>query len=175
MKSNVKELFQPMFITLLTLIVLEIVSTTFLPALGLIQYRFSANVLIILFLGFKLESPYIAICIFFVQYVHNFFSIEGWEVGTVAGILIGIIISYVKDVIHLTNFVTTIFVVELFQIVWFIITSFILYLKIDNSVYFYEKFWRFLPESIILALFAPLFFVILDQIWKPRQSSLLNR
>jgi hypothetical protein len=36
----------------------------------------------------------------------------------------------------------------------------------DDWAYVIEKFWRFIPESIILSLMSPLVFGILDFIWR---------
>ena len=94
MTPQLKNLLVPLFITLLILIVLEILSTTFLPFFGLIKYRIPFNILIVLYLCFKLDSPHVAIFILITQYVHSFFSVEGWEMGTIAGVIISISISH---------------------------------------------------------------------------------
>lgn len=94
--------------------------------------------------------------------------------GTVAGVLICIIISYLKDLLHLTSNLTTIFVTELFQLLWFFIVSFLIYLRSDDISYIVGKFWRFLPEGIIVSLLAPFFFSIFDVIWKPGHENSLG-
>lgn len=171
MKGNFAHLLRPLGITLLILIVLEILSTAFLPMMGLIKYRIPFNILIILYMGFKLETPYTSIMILILQYTNSFFSIEGWEMGTVAGVMICIIISYLKDLLHLTSSVITIVVTQVFQTLWFLIVSSLIYLKTDQFSYIAEKFWRFLPESIVISLLAPLLFSILDAIWKTEGKS----
>jgi uncharacterized membrane protein YvlD (DUF360 family) len=148
------------------LIVLEIFSTALVPMLGLTKYRIPFNILIILYLGFKLETPYTSLLIFVLQYTHSFFSIEGWEMGTIAGVIICIVIGYLKDLLHLSSSIITIFITQVFQFLWFVIVSVLLYLKEDNFSYIVEKFWRFLPESIAISLLAPFFFGILDVIWR---------
>ena len=166
MKGDWIKLLRPLGITLLILIVLEIFSTALIPMLGLTKYRIPFNVLIILYLGFKMETPYTSILILVLQYTHSFFTIEGWEMGTIAGVMICIVISYLKDLLHLSSSIITIFITQLFQFLWFAIVSTLLYLKEDNFSYIIEKFWRFLPESIIISLLAPFFFGILDVIWR---------
>jgi len=165
-KGNFAHLIKPLGITLLILIVLEILSTAFLPMIGLTKYRIPFNILIVLYLGFKLETPFVSIMILIIQYTNSFFSIEGWEVGTVAGVMICIVISYLKDLLHLTSSLITIVVTQIFQVFWFLIVSSLVYLKTDNFSYIVQKFWRFLPESIAISLLAPLLFSILDAIWK---------
>ncbi len=171
MKGNFAHLIRPLGITLLILIVLEILSTAFLPMVGLTKYRIPFNVLIILYMGFKLETPFTSIMILILQYTHSFFSIEGWEMGTVAGVMICIIISYLKDLLHLTSSVITIVVTQMFQTLWFLIVSSLIYLKTDDFSYIAQKFWRFLPESIVISLMAPFLFSILDVIWKTEGES----
>ena len=174
MRRQLKDLIVPLFITLLILVILEIISTSLLPAFGASKYIIPFNILIVLYLGFKLETPYLAILILVVQYFHSFFSIEGWEIGTIAGIFICIVISYLRDVIHFSSAVITMTVTQIFQIVWFIIVSFLFYLKTNNFGFLVEKTWRFIPESIAISLMAPFFFSIFDRIWGTSGEGMLG-
>lgn len=174
MKGDWLKLIRPLGITLLILVVLEIFSTALVPMLGLMKYRIPFNVLIILYLGFKMETPYTSLLILILQYTHSFFSIEGWEMGTIAGVIICIVISYLKDLLHLSSSVITIFVTQVFQSLWFVIVSILLYLKEEDFSYIVEKFWRFLPESIVISLLAPFFFGILDVIWRAETDRALG-
>jgi uncharacterized membrane protein YvlD (DUF360 family) len=155
-----------MAITLLILIVLEVFSTAVLPVFGLTKFRIPFNILIILFFGFKLQSAHTAVLILVTQYVHSFFSVEGWEMGTIAGVVVCLVISYLKDLIHLTSSAVTILVTQLFQILWFAIVAAFIYFKLGSYVYVLEKFWRFLPESLAVSFLAPFFFSLLDRIWR---------
>lgn len=166
MKGDWIKYLKPLGITLLILIVLEILSTALLPMLGLTKYRIPFNVLLVLYLGFKIESPYTALMILTLQYTHSFFTIEGWEMGTIAGVLICITISYLKDLLHLSSSVITVLITQLFQFLWFFIVSALLYIREENFSYIIEKFWRFIPESIVISLLAPFFFSVLDVIWR---------
>lgn len=175
MRRQFKDLIVPLFITLLILVILEIISTSLLPAFGATKYIIPFNILIVLYLGFKLETPYLAILILVVQYFHSFFSIEGWELGTIAGIFICIVISYLRDVLHFSSAVITMTVTQLFQVVWFILVSFLFYLKTNNFGFLVEKMWRFIPESIAISIMAPFFFSILDRIWGTSAESMLGK
>ena len=150
---------------------LEVLSSTLLPLVGLNQYRIPFNILVILFMGFKLNTPYIGLLIFSVQYLHGFFSVEGWELGTIAGVLIAVLLSYLKELIHFTSATITIFVTQVFQILWFLIISSLIYLKTEDLNYIAEKFWRFFPESVIISLMAPFFFAVFDNIWRVGELS----
>jgi len=165
---------RPLGITILILVVLEIISTALIPMMGLTKYRIPFNVLIVLYMGLKLETPYTSLIILALQYTHSFFSIEGWEMGTIAGVLICVIISYLKDLLHLSSSVITIFIVQMFQFVWFFIVSALLYLKEESFSFILEKFWRFLPESILLSILAPFFFGVLDAIWRSEENRSLG-
>jgi uncharacterized membrane protein YvlD (DUF360 family) len=164
-KVQLKDLAVPLLLTLALLFVLEIFATTVLPIIGLHRYVIPFNILIVLYMGFKLQTPYLAILIFIVQYFHHFFTVEGWEMGTVAGVVICLLISYLRDVIHFSSAAMTVFVTQVFQCVWFFIVSLLLYSKLGDMSFILDKFWRFIPESIIISLMAPFFFSILDKFW----------
>lgn len=174
MKIQAKDILISLLITLFTLAILEVFSTAFLPVIGIENYRLSFHILVILYLGFKLETPTLAVLVFVIQYFHSFFSIEGWAMGTFAGVLICMLIGYLKDLIHFSTTGMTILVNQIFQTAWFIIVSGLIYLKTGNSAYILEKLWKFLPESIALSLLSPLLFMLLDRIWKLDHESLLK-
>ncbi|MCP4914299.1 MAG: hypothetical protein GY909_14395 [Oligoflexia bacterium] len=174
MRSDIKGNISSFIITLLILFVLEIFSTALFPLFGLSSIKIPFNILIVLFLGFKINSPYLAFMILFTQYFHSFFSVEGWEMGTVAGILICLLISYLKDLLHFSSAIFTIIVTQIFQVVWFLIISGLYYLKFDGFEYIIEKFWRFIPESIIISILSPFFFSLLDKIWNVGEGGMLG-
>ena len=174
MRVGTVEILPRLFITVLILIVLEVLTSAFLPLFGLTRYMLPFNVLIVLFLGFKLENPYMALLILVVQYFHSLFTIEGWEMGTIAGVLICVVISYLRDVLHFTSSLITIVVTQIFQVLWFIIVSSLLYLKMDDTSYIIDKLWRFLPESIIISLLAPFFFSVFDKVWGVGNEGLMG-
>lgn len=166
MKLRLKSMLPSLLITLLVLIVLEIVSTTLLPLMGLIKYRLPFNVLIVLFLGFKLETPWLAILVFITQYCHSFFSNEGWAIGTFTGTLVCISVSYVRDMIHFNTSLATVVITQLFQCMWVLLVSAMIYIQTGNTAYIVEKLWRFLPEGLAISLLSPFFFSVLDKVWK---------
>lgn len=174
MRLEAKNLFLPLLISGFILILLEIMATTFLPVLGLANYGLSFHILLVLYLGFKLQSPYLAFMILYFQFLHSFFTIEGWEVGTIAGILTCVLISYLRDLVHLSSHVMTILVTFLFQIFWFLLASSIIFLKSGNYSLLVERFWRFLPEGFVLALISPFLFMFLDKIWKASSLGVLG-
>lgn len=174
MKSKLKDIILPLGVTILILVVLDIISTAFLPVMGMTRYMIPFNVLIVLYMGFKLETKFLAILILVIQYFHSFFSVEGWEVGTIAGVLICIVISYLRDLIHFNSAAMTITVTQIFQTIWFVIVSSLIYMQGGEMSYIWNKFWRFLPESIVISLLAPFFFSILDRIWRYDARGLLG-
>lgn len=174
MKTDFRSVILPLILTLFLLCVLEIFSTAFLPVIGLRKYIIPFNILIILYLGFKLESPYIALLILVIEYFHSFFSIEGWEFGTIAGVLICVVTSYLRDILHFSSAGMTMLVTQIFQGLWFVIVSGLMYLRFDNTEYIVSKFWRFVPESLLISLLAPFFFAILDRIWNTSEGGMLG-
>ena len=148
------------------LVILEIFSTAIFPALGLDDFKPSFNVLIILYLAFKLEVPFLPFLILSFQYIHSAFSIEGWASGTIAGIIIAMSVRYVKDMLNFSSAISTIIVVQIFQIAWFLIMAIILTLKIGDFSHFLSVFVKYIPESIFLSIISHHFFILLDRFWQ---------
>ncbi len=170
MRLRFKNIIPSLFLTLILLLILEIISSTLLPVFGFINYRIPFNVLILLYIGFKLETPWIALLVLAVQYLHSFFSNEGWALGTFTGTTICVIVSYVRELIHFNTVFATILITQIFQTVWFLIVSGMIYIQVSNSNLLIEKFWRFLPESLFISFISPAFYILLDRIWKSDQS-----
>lgn len=174
MRTNLKDIIFPLIKTLILLFFLELMTTSVFPNIGLINYRIPFNILIVLFLGLRLETPYLAIIILFVQYFHGFFSIEGWEMGTVTGIVICVVVSYVREMIHFSSWGMTILITQVFQLLWFFVQSILIYIQLGSLDYIFEKGWRFLPQSVIIALLSPIFFYILNRIWNIDDRGMLG-
>ena len=174
MKLKVSSLFTSLFLTIILLIILEIISTSLLPSLGLKSFHLPINVLIILFLGFKLQTPYLPLLIISVQLFHGAFTIEGWALGTFVGIILSIVIAYFSELIHLSSRLATMVVTFIFSLLWTLTELFILSLKSYSGTQLWERFLDSLPESIVVALIAPVFFSLLDKVWKVRDSSSLS-
>ena len=174
MKTQLNQMFVPLIKTVLLLILLELVTTAIFPMIGLQNYRVPFNILFVLFLGLRLETPYLAVLIFVVQYFHSFFSVEGWEMGTIAGIVICIVVSYVRGMIHFSSWSMTMMITFVFQILWFLVVSLLVYIQIGSFEYVFDKAWRFLPQSIIIALISPLFFYLLNRMWRVEDRGLLG-
>lgn len=164
-RVNLKEAILGTLKTCLILIALEIFSTAALPALGLVNFRPEFNVLIVLFLAFKLETPLLAWVILTVQYAHSLFSIEGWAIGTVTGVVIAVSVRYLKDMLDFSTSISTIIVVQVFQLGWFMMTSFLLSIKVGDFSNFFILLWQHIPESLVLSLLSPIFFKFFDRVW----------
>lgn len=174
MKTDLKDIIFPLIKTLIVLFFLEIMTTAVFPMIGLLNYRVPFNILVVLYLGLRLETPYLAILVLIVQYFHSFFSVEGWEMGTVTGIVICIVVSYVREMIHFSSWGMTILITQVFQLLWFSVQSILIYIQIGNLDYIFDKGWRFLPQSVIIALLSPLFFYVLNKIWNVDDRGMLG-
>lgn len=174
MNAQLRHLVIRMFVTLLILLVLETLASSLFPMLGMSRYRVPFNVLIVLYLTFKLRTPWIAVMVFLVQWFHSFFSVEGWEMGTIAGVLVAIVVSYLKDLLHFSSSITTIVLTQLFQCLWLAIVMGLLALKGAETVYLMDKFWRFIPESLMISFLSPFFFGVLDKIWSSGERGMLG-
>ena len=174
MRIKIKYLIKSVLLTTLMLVVLEVVSTAFLPLLGVQNYRIPFNILLILYLGLKIETPYRSLIIFFYQYIHSLFTLEGWAVGTLAGMIVCWLMNYPKKLIDLSSNLAIIIVAQLFQACWFVITSGLFYLQNSETAYLLDRVFRFLPESIVISLFSPLCFILLDRIWEMGEKEFMG-
>jgi hypothetical protein len=171
MKMRLSQLLISFAISLGLLTGLEIVTSTILPALGWHEYRLTFNVLIIIFLAIRLDSPTVPWMIMGLQMIHSVFSVEGWALGTFAGLIVMMSANYLKEVLHLTTAFMTMFTVQLFQMVWYLTVTIVICLKISNFDKFGLIIWSFIPGSIFLSLISPVLFWILEQIWRVPSDS----
>lgn len=166
MRMKLSQMIVSFLITLGLLIGLEIVTSTILPALGWKEYRLTFNVLIILFLAIRLDSPLVPWMILALQMVHSAFSIEGWALGTFAGLIVMLSANYLKELLHLSSAFMTMLIVQFFQVIWFVTVTMIICLKISDFSKFGMIVWSFIPGSILLSLISPLLFWILSLVWR---------
>ncbi len=171
MRMRFSQLLISFAITLAFLVGLEIVTATILPALGWNEYRLTFNVLIILFLAIRMDSPIVPWLILGLQMLHSIFSIEGWALGTLAGLIVMMSANYLKEVLHLTTAFMTMLTVQLFQIVWFMTVTIVICLKISDFDKFGMILWSFIPGSILLSLISPVLFWLLGLIWRVPSES----
>ena len=174
MNAQLTHLISRMFVTILILLVLETLASSLFPMFGMTRHRIPFNILLVLYLTFKLRTPWLPLLILSVQWFHSFFSVEGWEMGTIAGVLVAIVVSYLKDLLHFSSSVITIILTQLFQCLWLAISIGLLALKGAENFYLIDKFWRFIPESLIISLLSPIFFSILDKIWASNERGMLG-
>jgi hypothetical protein len=105
------------------------------------------------------------------QIVHSVFSIEGWAIGTIAGVMIAASIKYLKDIIDMNSKLSTMVVVQVFQVVWIIIVSFLFGFKMGNYGIMLNIIKDFIPQSFLLSIFSPYIFLVLDKIWATDRTS----
>lgn len=166
MKMRLSQFLIAFSLTLALLIGLEIVTSTLLPAFGWHEYRLTFNVLIIIFLAIRLDSPLVPWMVLALQMIHSVFSIEGWALGTFAGLIIMMSANYLKEVLHLTTAFMTMVTVQLFQFIWYLTVALIICLKISDFDKFGMILWSFIPGSILLSLISPILFWVLENIWR---------
>lgn len=171
MRMRLSQILISFAISAALLIGLEIVTSTILPAFGWHEYRLTFNVLIILFLAIRLDSPAVPWMIMALQMIHSVFSIEGWALGTLAGLIVMTSANYLKDLLHLTTAIMTMITVQLFQMIWFVTVTLIICLKISNFDKFGMIIWSFIPGSVLLSLISPLIFWVLEKIWRVPSDS----
>ncbi len=171
MRMRFSEILIAFGLSCLLLMGLEVLTSSLLPALGWHEYRLTFNVLIILFLAIRLDSPMVPWMILGLQMIHSLFSIEGWALGTLAGLFVMLSANYLKELLQLTSAIMTMITVQLFQIIWFLTVTLIICLKISNFDKFGMILWSFIPGSILLSMISPLIFWLLEKIWKTSSDS----
>lgn len=171
MRMRFSEMLIAFALSSLFLTGLEVMTSTLLPALGWYEYRLTFNVLIVLFLAIRLDSPMVPWMILGLQMIHSLFSIEGWALGTLAGLIVMFSANYLKELLQLTSAIMTMITVQLFQIIWFVTVTLIICLKISNFDKFGMIIWSFIPGSILLSIISPLIFWVLEKIWKTPTDS----
>ena len=169
-----KEVIAALIVTLFVLIIFNIVETATLPALGFSSFKIPLNILIILYLSFKVRVSYLSVIILLIQYTNSFFTIEHWTEGTIAGVFTLWILNYLRDIIHLTSFTLTVLVTLAFSFVWFFITAVLMYVQLGDFAVILTRFGRFVPQAMFISLIAPFIFQLLDRVWRTRVSSALE-
>ena len=165
MQPRLIRLILSLLMTLGILIALEIASSAFLPAIGWTQSRLAFNVVIILFMAFKISTPLLPWFVMILQLIHAGFSVEGWALGTLVGIFVSLIASYLKEVLQFSTAIMTIVTVQIFQIIWYLATILIICLKLGSFNNFGMMFWNVIPGTFLLSLISPLVFNLLNKVW----------
>lgn len=171
MKYTFQDIVLGLLKTIVLLILLEVASTALLPAIGFSEFKPSFNVLVVLFLAFKLNTPLLPFIILIIQYMHSIFSVEGWAAGTFTAILISVVVKYVKDQLNFSSAISTIIVVQIFQLLWFVCIAVMFSMKLGNFTNFISIIWGYLPESFFLSLISHHFFKLLDNFWQVNRRS----
>lgn len=166
MRMRLSQVLISFGITIALLLGLEVFTSTLLPALGWKEYRLTFNVLIILFLAIRMDSPLVPWMILVLQMIHSIFSIEGWALGTFAGVIVMLSANYLKELLQLTTAFMTMMTVQLFQLIWYLTVTLIICLKISDFDKFGLIIGSFIPGSIFLSLISPGIFWLLEIIWK---------
>jgi hypothetical protein len=91
--------------------------------------------------------------------------VEGWAFGTFTGVIVCMIIGYVKDHLQFSSPLSTMILTQVFQILWFIIIGILFYMQTKEFSYIELRFFHFIPESILLSICSPVLYAILDKFW----------
>jgi uncharacterized membrane protein YvlD (DUF360 family) len=116
-------------------------------------------------MAFKLTTPLLPWFVMILQLVHAAFSVEGWALGTLVGIFISLIASYLKEILQFSTAIATIITVQVFQVLWYVVTISIISLKLGHFNHFTMMFWNVIPGTFFLSLVSPLLFNLLNRVW----------
>lgn len=165
MKIPLNKIIRPFLITLVFLMLIEILTCSFIPLIGFTQLHIPFNLIILFYLAIRLETPFMAFLVFIVQYSHSFFTIENWAVGTFIGILVCRVVSKFRDLIQISSFPLTVLVVQIFLMSWHLIYSTFFYFQTGGKTIFFERFFPSFIEGLIASLISYHLFSALDRIW----------
>ena len=169
---KISKIFTSFLLTMLLLVVFNILSTVLLPVLGLVKLRVSLNILIIIFMGLRVNHSSLPILILCVQLIQSTFTIEGWAHGTFAGVIVSIVVGSLKEVLHLKSVPVTMAIAFILQLIWYLIESFLVLFRMGDLNGIIDNVHYFLIESVLLSLFSPLLFTLLERIWKSDEESI---
>ena len=158
MQHNSKTFFISLIVTTLILVFSDILVSTCFPLVGLENFRVSIVVLIILYLCFYFNNILIAPLIAYFYMVHGVFSLEHWSVGALSCLLVSILISFLRNLIHLNNFFVTFVFVQIFQILIFFLSRGMMYFKLGQGHFLSESSKFFVAESLIISVIGPIHF-----------------
>ena len=116
-------------------------------------------------MALKVMTPLLPWFVMLLQLVHAAFSVEGWALGTLVGIMMSLIASYLKEILQFSSAIATMAIVQLFQVVWYLCTIAIICLKLGSFDKFGLLFWHALPGTFLLSIISPFLFKLLDRVW----------
>ncbi len=152
-------------LTLFILVSLEVLSSTIFPFFGFSNFCIPFNLIILFYLAIRLETSFMSVLIFIVQYFHSFFTIESWAIGTFVGILICKIVTRFRDLIQISSYPLTVLVFQIFLIFWHLTYSTFIYFQSGGKSLFFENFWMTFLEGLLASLISYHIFQFLDKIW----------
>jgi len=169
---KINQLIRSLLWTILLLLALDFTSATILFTMGVTSFKPPFEILIILYLGFRINSSILPILVLIIQFFHQAFSTDGWSLGTFTGVLICILLNYLRELIDISNKISTIIVVQICQILWFVFVTGIICMKMGDFGLFFSRLGLFLPESIFISLLSPFLFDLLNSIWKETEEGM---
>ncbi len=161
---NPKEI-KSFFLILAFQVVVEIILASFLPLFISSKLRFSITTLITLYVILNKDYFGVPFLIFILQYIHSLFSIEGWEIGCFIGIFLWILITYIKDMIHLKSILSIILVNFVSCGLWLVLSSVAIGLKVGGFDDFFTYLRLNLIEIVVISLLSPILFTAFEKIW----------
>jgi len=156
------------FLVILFQVFSEIILSSLVPLFFSYNLRLSITSIICIFIILKKNYTWVPILLFFFQFIHSFFSIQGWETGLLCSTLIWFILLYVKDMVHLSTGSLILFV-GCSCLFWFFCENLILGYKVGDFKHFFMYLNLNLIEFVVLLISTPLIFSILEKLWPTKK------
>lgn len=168
---RIKDYIWMMFKTLFLVFILDFFSSSLFPTFQQTYFFPSFHILIIVFFSFFQPAERIPFLVLITASFHSIFTIEGWAVGTITGLIVANILVLIKDTIQFSSFIATFLMVYAIQVFWSLILGTLLSIKLENW-YILKSYLSFsLVQGIILGIVALPIFKLLEKIWAKDVSS----
>ncbi len=168
---RIKDFVWMMLKTLFLVFILDFLSSSFFPIFQQTYFFPSFHILILIYLAFFQPAHRLPFLVLIIESFHSLFTVEGWALGTITGIIVGNILVLIRDTIQFSSFFATFLLVYAVQVLWSLISGTLLAIKLENW-YIVESYVTFsLIQGIILGLVALPFFKLLEKIWDKEDRS----
>ena len=152
--------------TILLLFVIEILSSSLFPSLGLANSRIVITILFTLFFAIRIQSNFVPFYILIIHLFHSAFSIEGWAIGTFSGLSMALVLGFLRGKIQVNSYISTSLLTFVFHLFWLLISTTLICLKLQNFELFTNLYFKPLIGVVVVSVISPFFFIILENFWK---------
>ncbi|MDH4468631.1 MAG: hypothetical protein QE271_11290 [Bacteriovoracaceae bacterium] len=151
--------------TVLICVFFDLFFMIFFPLISLKWVAVSVTQVAIIFLSFTVGFAWLPWGILTLQLFHSLFSLEGWALGTLIGVIICVVMSRLKAMIQLTGPLSIIMTTYFLQFAWCLMAGILTSLRNHDWKFFQLFVNQGLTYGLVTAALSPLLFFIFRNIW----------